>query len=218
MITWPSVHRRLLLGLAGMSAAALPFTAQGREGRPVRRAKVETATSKVWTEFFKGQRIWAYTDRVSLNPGEPLNFMLSVGPGQPNRRVRLEVFRLGPKGEDKIWTSDFNDVHFQGATASSAAIGPGWSTTFSAIDTQKWPPGVYNCDVVEQTTATRDVRAAQWIVKNPKRSGAVLVRLGTNTWQAYNDWGGYDLYPDGDDDNTRGLIVSFDSILTRSGP
>ena len=210
MITWPSVHRRLLLGMAGLSTVTLPFATRARESRPLRRAKVETSTSKVWTEFFKGQRIWAYADRVSLNPGEPLNLMMSVGPAQANRRVRLEVFRLGAKGEDRIWTSDFADVKYQGATASAAAIGPGWPATFADIDTRSWPPGVYSCDVVEQTTATRDVRAAQWIVKNPKRSGAVLVRLGTNTWQAYNDWGGYDLYPDGDDDDTRGLIVSFD--------
>ena len=51
--------------------------------------------------------------------------------------------------------------------------------------------------------------ALQWVVKNPKRSGAVLVRLGVNTYQAYNPWGGHSLYPNGDDE-TRGLMVTFD--------
>jgi hypothetical protein len=36
-----------------------------------------------------------------------------------------------------------------------------------------------------------------------------LLRLGTNTYQAYNDWGGHSLYPNGDDEN-RGLMVTFD--------
>jgi hypothetical protein len=37
----------------------------------------------------------------------------------------------------------------------------------------------------------------------------VLVRLGTNTYQAYNSWGGHSLYPNGDDE-VRGLMVTFD--------
>ena len=37
----------------------------------------------------------------------------------------------------------------------------------------------------------------------------MLCRLGTNTWQAYNPFGGHSLYPN-DDDEARGLIVSFD--------
>ncbi len=135
--------------------------------------------------------------------------MAAGGPGEPVRRVRLEVFRLGPTGPAPIWTSDFVDVGYRGATASAAAIGPGWPPSFGDIATIGWPPGVYTADIVEQTTATRDVRACQWIVSNPRRSGAVLCRLGTNTWQAYNSWGGHSLYPN-DDDETRGLIVSFD--------
>lgn len=165
--------------------------------------------SDAWTEFFKGQRIWAYADRQSLRPGEPLNVMAAGGPGQPKRRARLEVFRIGANGPAPIWTSEFADVLPRGATASGAAIGPGWPTSFPDIDTRAWPPGCYYADIVEQTTATRDVKAAFWIVANPKRSGAVLARLGTNTYQAYNDWGGHSLYPN-DDDEIRGLIVSFD--------
>jgi hypothetical protein len=153
--------------------------------------------------------LWAYVDRVSINPGDPLNLMAAGGPGQPTRRVRAEVFRIGAGEPTPVWTSEFTDVEAAGATASGAAIGPGWSPAFNPFDTRGWAPGCYSCDLVEQTTAVRDVRAAQWIVKNPRRSGAVLLRLGTNTYQAYNDWGGHSLYPNGDDE-IRGLMVSFD--------
>ena len=159
--------------------------------------------------WFKGQRIWAYADRQSFAPGEPLCLMIAGGPGQPTRRVRVEVFRLGAGDPTLVWTSDFVDVAYRGPTASGASIGPGWPPAVGPIDTRAWPSGCYSCDIVEQTTAVRDVRAAQWIVKNPRRSGAVLARLGTNTYQAYNTWGGHSLYPDGDDE-TRGLMVSFD--------
>ncbi len=211
----PSVPRRWLLRLAGGGIAAAPFAAEAQaarapagagEGAP---AAAAPPPPDVWTPFFKGQRIWAYVDRQSLIPGEPLHVMMAAGPGGPGRRVRLEVFRIGAAGPTLVWTSAFVDVPARGATASAAAIGPGWPSALGAIDTAAWTPGVYTADVVEQTTATRDVRAAQWIVTNPRRSGAVLARLGTNTWQAYNDWGGHSLYPNGDDE-ARGLIVSFD--------
>jgi hypothetical protein len=208
MLSWPSIPRRLLLGLAGAGLAASPGVALGRpEGGPPLGAA--PPLSSIWTEFFKGQRVWAYPDRHSVRPGERLNIMAAGGPDQPARRVRLEVFRLSASGPTPIWTSDFVEVRPRGATASGAAIGPGWPPTFADIDTSAWPPGCYVADIVEQTTATRDVKAAFWIVGNPERSGAVLARLGTNTYQAYNPWGGHSLYPN-DDDLNRGLIVSFD--------
>jgi hypothetical protein len=208
MSDWPTLPRRFLLRLAGLGLAAAPAAARANaEGGGV--AVAAPPTSSVWTEFFKGQRVWAYADRQSLNPGDRLNVMAAGGPGQPVRRVRLEVFRLGAAGSTPVWASGFADVGYRGATASAAAIGPGWPPAFADIDTTGWPPGVYSADIVEQTTATRDVRACQWVILNPKRSGAVLCRLGANTWQAYNPWGGHSLYPN-DDDETRGLIVSFD--------
>lgn len=208
MISWPSIPRRWLLRLAGVgfAAAPLPVLAERQGGAPPPPTPL---TTDVWTEFFKGQRIWAYVDRQSLAPGDPLYVMAAAGPGMPSRRVRLEVFRMGASGPEKVWVSDFANVGPRGATASAASIGPGWPPSFGPFDTRAWPPGVYSLDIVEQTTATRDVRAAQWIVTNPRRSGAVLVRLGTNTWQAYNPWGGHSLYPNGDD-VARGLIVTFD--------
>jgi len=208
MPIWPTLPRRVLLRLAGAGLAAAPLTALAQSEGGAATPALPPAPD-AWTAFFKGQRIWAYADRTSLHPGEPLNVMAAGGPGEPGRRARLEVFRIGAAGPAPVWTSDFADVGYRGATASAAAIGPGWPPTWPEIDTRAWRPGCYTCDVVEQTTATRDVRACQWIVANPARSGAVLCRLGTNTYQAYNPWGGHSLYPNGDDER-RGLMVSFD--------
>jgi len=192
-----------------MAAAPLPAMAQAGSGAA--REGSAGPSPRVWTEFFKGQRIWAYVDRHSVAPGEKFNLMMAAGPGQPSRRVRLEVFRLGAEGEAPapVWQSPFVDAVYRGATASGAAIGPGWPPAIADIHTAAWRPGCYVMDVVEQTTATRDVRAASIVVTNPRRSGAVLMRLPTNTYQAYNPWGGHSLYPNGDDE-VRGLVVSFD--------
>ena len=41
----------------------------------------------------------------------------------------------------------------------------------------------------------------QAIVRPPKPRGDLLLKLSTNTWQAYNPWGGHSFYPDGEDPN-----------------
>jgi hypothetical protein len=203
-----SIPRRVLLKLAGGGLAAAPLvaTAAAPEGGA---PPAVTPSSAIWTEFFKGQRIWAYLDRHGIAPGESFNVMAAGGPGQAPRPVRLEVFRIGATGPVPVWQSDFVTVPYRGATASAAAIGPGWPPSWTVANTQGWAPGCYYADIVEQTTATRDVKAFSWIVTNPRRSGRVLCRLGVATYQAYNPWGGHSLYPN-DDDEARGLIVSFD--------
>lgn len=198
-----------MLSLAGVGAGLAANPMPGYARTESRAARSATPQSTIWTEFFKGQRIWAYADRHSVRPGDRLNIMAAGGPGQPSRRARLEVFRVAMPAPILVWTSPFVEINYRAATASGSAIGPGWPPTFADIDTGAWPPGCYFADIVEQITATRDVKAACWIVVNPKRSGAVLIRLGTNTYQAYNPWGGHSLYPS-DDDEKRGLIVSFD--------
>lgn len=203
-----SIPRRVLLKLAGGGLAAAPIVAAAAASEGGAPAAA-TPSSAIWTEFFKGQRIWAYLDRHGIAPGESFNVMAAGGPGQAPRRVRLEVFRVGAAGPVPVWQSDFATVVYRGATASAAAIGPGWPPSWTVSDTKAWAPGCYYADIVEQTTATRDVKAFFWIVTNPRRSGRVLCRLGVATYQAYNPWGGHSLYPN-DDDEARGLVVSFD--------
>ena len=43
-------------------------------------------------------------------PGRTLNVMAAGGPGQPSRRVRLEVFRIGATDPTPVWQSDFVNV------------------------------------------------------------------------------------------------------------
>ncbi|MBV8682444.1 MAG: hypothetical protein JO111_06195 [Caulobacteraceae bacterium] len=230
MSSWSSIPRRLLLRLAGSALAVAPVgaLAQASTGAPGTAPPKSAAASEgggpppgrlplsaIWSQYFAVQRIWAYADRHSVTPGEKLNVMAAGGPGQPTRKVRLEVFRVGAADPQKVWVSDFVDVPYRGATMSGASIGPGWPPTFADIDTTGWPPGCYYGDVVEMTTAVRDVKACFWVVRNPKRSGRILLRLGTNTYQAYNDWGGHSIYPNDDDEN-RGLIISFDRPCTPS--
>ena len=54
----------------------------------------------------------------------------------------------------------------------------------------------------------------------PRRQSQILVQVATNTWQAYNPWGGKSLYPFNSTDRTPAVRVSFDRPLafTAQGP
>ncbi len=117
--------------LAGGGLAAAPLSAMA--GPPEGGAPpAVTPSSAIWTEFFKGQRIWAYIDRHGIAPGESFNVMAAGGPGQSPRTVRLEVFRIGGASPVPVWQSPFASVPYRGATASAAAIGPAAITPTSS--------------------------------------------------------------------------------------
>ena len=48
-------------------------------------------------------------------------------------------------------------------------------------------------------------------VRSPRTAGQVVIKNCVATWQAYNTWGGYDLYAGpGSNYGTRSLAVSLD--------
>src|SRR5262249_62072171 len=90
----------------------------------------------------------------------------------------------------------------------AAATGAAWLATLRDIDTSRWPPGYYSADFVHAETGIRDLQALQILVRNPRRDARVLLKLSTNTYQAYNRWGGHRLYPT-QDQSQRGTVRSF---------
>jgi hypothetical protein len=196
--------RRQLMALAGGLAVPHHAAAQRDEGTQVE--------DRVWASFFRTKNVWAHVNKHSVEPGESFELLLSTGPGRAQITGRVELFRFTRLGDDQkeppVWTSASVRVAGQRVLRTAAAIGTDWQLAFPAIDTAGWPPGYYSADFVEDVTEVRDLQIAQIIVRNPARSGKVLLKLCTNTYQAYNEWGGHSLYPN--DSDTRGAIVSFD--------
>jgi hypothetical protein len=144
--------------------------------------------------------------------GGTFDLMLATKPQQPSLTVRAEVFRFGGSegnGRKLIWRSPAVRVGCQDVMATAAAIGAGWRPTIQGIPTQGWRSGYYTIDVVQEGTGKRELNVGYIVVTDPRRSGDILVKLGTNTYQAYNDWGGQSLY-DSDLYQLRGQIVAFD--------
>jgi len=175
------------------------------------------------------QRVWGYVDKHSIDPGSGFQLMLSAAPGSCVVSGRIEIYRIGYYGgEDRqrVWVSDPIQVEPYSAIRdgivsdlldnTSGALGPNWSPSIIITETHNWQSGYYSIDFVE-ASSSRDSDIAFIVVTDLSRSGDVLVKLATATYQAYNTWGGHSLYDWGaqspfDDDRTRprGHMVSFD--------
>jgi hypothetical protein len=140
--------------------------------------------------------VWGYADRHSVPAGEPFAVMLSTGPDDTTFQGKVEIFRIGHYGSaDRrlVWTSDLLTVRRQEVEATAAAIGASWPPAIERVPTDGWRSGYYTIDFV-RTPGARTNDIAYIVVVNPELSGDILVKLGTNTYQAYNRWGGASLY------------------------
>ncbi len=169
------------------------------------------------------QNVWGYADRHSVDPGQTFKLMLSAGPVNDAVKGHVEIYRIGrEENSDRriVWRSGALEVapytsvragrHSQFLENSAAALGPCWPPTLEVNETDSWRSGYYSIDFVSES-GQRDTDIAFIVVTDPARSGDILVKLATATYQAYNGWGGHSLYDDDDDPlTTRGQMVSFD--------
>lgn len=152
--------------------------------------------------------IEGFADRVSVLPGRPFRLFVST----TARRWRVEAFRMGwyhGAQARRVWRSGWQ----RGRRQPGPVIAPGthmvtapWRAPLT-VRTGGWPVGAYLLRLDASSGAQRYVPVT---VRSPSTAGKVVLLNDVTTWQAYNMWGGYDLYdgPRGFADRAR--AVSFD--------
>ena len=159
----------------------------------------------IWRSYYAGTRVWGYADRHSVDTGETFNLMLSTGPDHAKVNGKVEIYRIGhhpgEPGPDRklVWRSPSVAVSQQAVEITAAAIGAGWPAELEDIATNGWTSGYYALDFIDDSDGNRDANVAYIVVTNAARMdeakrGDILLLLSTNTWQAYNEWGGYSFY------------------------
>jgi hypothetical protein len=153
--------------------------------------------------------IEGYTGRASVRQGESFPLYVST----TSSGYRVTAYRLGwyqGIGARRVWQSGVLHGHAQAGPVVDTAtntVRTSWDPMLS-VPTDDWPPGSYLLLLDADSGAQRYVPVT---IRSASTAGKVVVKNCVETWQAYNTWGGYDLYkgPQGAYTN-RSLVVSLD--------
>ncbi len=159
-----------------------------------------------------------YAGQYSVLPGEEITLYAST----TARSFTVSAFRMGWYHGDQarlVWQSATVPGRRQSpasVTAETNTVQTDWGPSLT-IPTDDWPAGSYLLRMDAEAGAQRFVPVT---VRSASTAGKVVLKNSTATWQAYNTWGGYDLYngPGGVSDYTnRSLAVSLDRPYDLNG-
>jgi N,N-dimethylformamidase beta subunit-like protein len=168
-----------------------------------------------WRITSPGQphEIEGYTDRVSARPGTLVWLFVSTTAAW----FRVRVLRFGWYGgalARLVWTSAPIPGTRQPPAVVQAhgmVVAP-WRPSL-ALPTAGWPPGSYLLRLDASSGAQQYVPL---VIRSPSAAGRVVLVQPTTTYQAYNLWGGYDLYYGPRHTHAwRARVVSFDRPYRR---
>jgi hypothetical protein len=222
-VTGKGVQRRTLLGAAAaaIGAAAAGCSAEAKvrpraavSGKPRARSTAVPERDRPGDADFwirsagPADAVEGYADRVSVRPGEDVTLHVST----TGSSFRVAAYRVGwYRGAQArlVWRSDEirgrrqREVSFASATRTVATR---WAPVLT-VPTGGWPEGAY---LLRLDASHGHQRYVPLIVRSADGAGKTVIVHAPETWQAYNLWGGYNLYQ-GEDGSygSRSLQVSF---------
>jgi hypothetical protein len=139
-----------------------------------------------------------YGDRLSYAPGDTARLHVSCR----TERFDVTVHRWGAT-QELVWEARRLPGAEHPTPPDADAFGCGWPVAIEVPIELHWRSGCYLVTfTAEGGTPGRDTGYAMFIVRAARPSAPSLFVLATNTWHAYNNWGGRSLY-------TGGVQVSF---------
>lgn len=163
------------------------------------------------------EKIRGYADATSIDHGEQV--ALRVSTAAPTWRV--DAYRIGwygGAGGRLIWSSDDQPGVVQPPATIDQRTGlrtAPWEPSITVATDDTWPPGQYLLKLVSSDGGATFVPL---VVRDDESTAPLLLQSAVTTWQAYNGWGGANLYtgPDGAS-ATRSRVVTFDRPYSGNG-
>ena len=165
-----------------------------------------------WHLASSSPRIAAYCDRTSYFPGD--NATVFAAARDPGSLARWQLWRVGYYGgQGGRLIASGGPVPLQAwmpaqVDATTGAVRAAWAPSFQLPIPAAAVTGVYLVKLSAQAGDTY----ATLVVRDPARNAAILYPVSTNTYQAYNAWGGTSLYENTRSDwsGSHAYAVSFD--------
>ena len=131
--------------------------------------------------------IWCYTDKLSFLPGEMIGFRVS----SPEPAFACRISRLGAQ-QVVVFEQDGYSAAPQEIPDDVYRTGCQWPVAFELNVPGEWMSGYYRVQLIAEHTDCEHFV----VIKNPTpgRQAKLALVLATNTYHAYNAWGGMCLY------------------------
>lgn len=188
-----SRHARVV-ALAGSVILAVTAVAQPPEPRPL---------------FIEG-----YTDQLSYAPGDEVQFHISTSAA----KYKLEITRLGKERQSVLVANDLPGKEYP-VPENASSHGCNWPVGHKLTIPVDWKSGYYSVTLRAEDRGggfiqrnTRTATSEAFFIVRAARPGAtskILLQLCTNTYNAYNNWGGHSLYAFHARNKLQGSRVSF---------
>lgn len=208
------------------SSVSAPGWKRGRAGAAVIAAENALPGTPDWQPGPPVQQpagaapIELYASAVSVEPGDQAAFHVST---RADGRYRVTVYRVGwygGAGGRRVACMPGCGQDRQGAQypvpppdPASRTVRAGWPVTDSVSVGPDWTTGYYVARAVVTQGPNAGADAVAWFVVRAAAGSppaAILVQVPTNTWQAYNPWGGASLYNFNSSGDRPATAVSLD--------
>ncbi|HEX9034065.1 MAG TPA: N,N-dimethylformamidase beta subunit family domain-containing protein [Streptosporangiaceae bacterium] len=222
----PEPSRRAFLGTAAGAAGALGAsalagcTSASPAAHPAPRPTITRLRGTKAENSLPGEPGWwirrvgapdeiqGYPGEASVPRGEPVTLYVST----TAREFRVTALRMGWYGGHLarlVWRSGWVRGHRQrrhSLVPRTRTVTCDWEPSLR-LETADWPEGSYLLRLDASSGAQRYVPLT---VRSVDVAGKVVIKNAVTTWQAYNTWGGYDLYTGPGGYADRSFAVSMD--------
>lgn len=158
--------------------------------------------------------IEGYTGLVSYAPGETIDFHVSTTAS----KFELRIERLGAE-TTQVWEKKDIPGAAHPIPERASSKGCNWPVSFEFEIPADWKTGYYNVRLIAADSGGKFVHRGRRTAEsncyfvlrsaNPGKDTKILLQLATNTYNAYNNWGGTSLYGYHGRGGVQGHEVSF---------
>ena len=138
------------------------------------------------------ETVTGYCWPQSVGYGEQIGLHMSSSGARP---VRVEIARVGGQREVVLTLASVATGDHE-TPKSASSTGCGWPVALTVNVDPSWRSGYYEVVMVIEV-GDKVRRDYAFFVVRPKSKERIIVALATNTWHAYNDFGGTNLYNGG---------------------
>ena len=190
----------LVVVLAGALLSIMPAApVQAACANPVAcENQLPGTPQSVWDVSDDSATIQGFADPFSVNVGGSINFKIE----SPASSYTIDIYRMGYYGGDGArlitnLTPNISVPQIQPPCNTNTVTGlvdcGNWGVSASWNVPANAVSGVYFARIY-RTDGTNDENQIPFVVTNNASHSDIVFMTSDETWQAYNDWGGYSLY------------------------